>query len=102
MIPLLHSVLRINGRCRRIPRMEIIGEQITSQATSGDKSAIRDLLRHERDRLRYAPVPKAEPDAPRKVVVSLNIGDEETQRRIEERMIEDGIQAARKRVGEEH
>jgi hypothetical protein len=32
--------------------------------------------------------------------VSLNIGDEETQRRIEERMIEDGIQAARKKVGE--
>jgi hypothetical protein len=95
------QTVRINGRCRRIPRMEIIGEQITSQATSGDKSAIRDLLRHERDRLRYAPVPKADPDGPRKVVVSLNIGDEETQRRIEERMIEDGIQAARKKVGEE-
>jgi hypothetical protein len=56
-------------------------------------------------------VPKADPDAPRKVVVSLNIGDEETQRRIEARMIEDGIearmiedgiQAARKKVGEEH
>jgi hypothetical protein len=32
------------------------------------------------------------------VVVSLNIGDEEMQRRIEERMVEDGIQAARKKV----
>jgi hypothetical protein len=60
------QTVRINGRCRRIPRMEIIGEQITAQATSGDKSAIRDLLRHERDRLRYAPVPKAEPDARRR------------------------------------
>ncbi len=56
------QTVRINGRRRRIPRMEIIGEQIAAQATSGD---------------------------------------EETQRRIEERMIEDGIQAARRKVGEE-
>jgi hypothetical protein len=88
----------VNGRCKRLTRATIISEQLTMRATKGDAEAIRDILRHERERLRYATAQPPEPEQRRKVVVALNLGDEDVPRRIEERMIEDGVKAVRAKL----
>ena len=88
----------VNGRRQRLTRCEIISEKLTIRATTGDAEATRDILRYERERLRYAPAQPPEPEQRRKVVVTLNLGDEEVTRRIQERMIEDGVKAAREKL----
>ena len=88
----------VNGRCKRLSRCEIISEKLTIRATNGEAEAIRHILRYERERLRYAPAQPPEPEQRRKVIVTLNLGDEEVTRRIQERMIEDGVKAAREKL----
>jgi Family of unknown function (DUF5681) len=96
------QTVMVNGKRKRLTRLTIITEQLIARAASGDAAAMRELMRYERDRARRVPVQQPDPGQQRKVVVTLDLGDEETRRKIEEREIEEGLKAAReKRESEE-
>lgn len=65
-------------------------EALLGKAMQGDLAAARELLRYT---MYIDKFDKQYPEeqAERQVVVTLNLGDEETTRRIEERMIEYGV-----------
>ncbi len=95
------QVVMVNGKRKRLSRMTIISEQLTTRASSGDVAATKEVLRFERDRARRAPAQQPDPGQPRKVVVTLDLGDEETRRKIEEREIELALKATQEKLERE-
>ena len=71
-------------------RLEVVLEALLGKAMQGDLAAARELLRYTTHIDKFDKQ-YPEEQAERQVVVTLNLGDEETTRRIEERMIEDGV-----------
>lgn len=80
----------VDGKRRSMPRIQIILESLLGSAMQGDPAARKEILR-------MAPVidkfDKLYPEehGEKTVVVTLNLGDDETTQRIEERMIEEGV-----------
>ena len=88
------QVVTVGGKRRRMTRLEIVAERLIASATQGDPAAIRNVLRQatliDKFEKQYP-----EEQVEREVVVTLNLGDDETTRRIEERMIEEGVRKRR-------
>lgn len=84
------QVVKVAGKSVRMTRIEVVLEALLGKAMQGDLAAARELLRYT---MYIDKFDKQYPEeqAERQVVVTLNLGDEETTRRIEERMIEDGV-----------
>jgi Family of unknown function (DUF5681) len=95
------QTVMVNGKRKRLTRLSIISEQLIARAASGDAAAMRELMRYARDRARRVSVQQPDLDEVREVEVTLNLGDEETRRKIEERQIEEGLKAARANLATE-
>lgn len=80
----------IDGKRRRMSRFEIMLEGLAGRAMQGDESARKEVIRMASQIDKFDKLYPEEQEE-RKVVVTLNLGDDEITRRIEERMIEDGI-----------
>lgn len=95
------QAVMVNGKRKLMTRRAIISEQLTARAASGEAAALRELMRYARDRARRVSVQQPDLDEVREVEVTLNLGDEETRRKIEERQIEEGLKAARAKLAAE-
>jgi hypothetical protein len=88
------QLVTIDGKQRRMSRIDIIAEELSITAMRGDKEARREALRQVQiiDKLTLL-----EPDEPkvREVEVYLKIGDEKVTRRIIEREEEQAAEQAR-------
>ena len=80
----------IDDKRRRMTRFEIMPEGLSGSAMQGDESAGKEVIRMASQIDKFD---KQYPEEPgeRTVVVTLNLGDDETTQRIEERMIEEGV-----------
>ena len=84
------QVVTVGGKRRHMTRLEIVAERLLGNAAQGDPGAIREVLRlvpliDKFDKL------YPEEQGEKTVVVTLSLGDDETTRRIEERMIDEGV-----------
>ncbi len=88
------QTVTIDGKQRRMSRIDIIAEELTITAMRGDKEARREALRQVQmiDKMTLL-----EPDEPkvREVQVHLKIGDEVVAKRIIEREEENAAERAR-------
>lgn len=80
----------IDGKRRRMTRFEIMLEGLSGSAMQGDEAARKEVIRMA-SQIDKFDKQYPEEQAERKVEVTLNLGDDEITRRIEERMIEDGV-----------
>lgn len=85
----------IDGKRKRMSRLEIISERMVVNAAKGDLNARQEILKMEQFRAKLESQTARKSDASQVVDVHLKIGDEATTRRIIEREEEQAAERAR-------
>jgi len=85
------QTVMIDGKRKRMSRLEIVAEQITLDAAKGDLEAQRELIKIHQFHTKLERKSPRQGAAEQIVDVHLKIGDETIERRVEEFLIEERI-----------
>ena len=89
------QTVMIDGKRKRMSRLEIMAERITLDAAKGDLEAQRELIKIHQFHTRLDRQYPRCGDSEQIVDVHLKIGDEKVERQVEERLIEERIKELR-------
>lgn len=85
------QTVMIDGKRKRMSRLEIMAERITLDAAKGDLEAQRELIRIHQFHTKLERQSPRQGAAEQIVDVHLKIGDEKTERKVEQLLIEERI-----------
>ncbi len=86
---LKRQTVMIDGKRKRMSRLEIVAESITLGAAKGDLGTLRELIKIQQFQTKLDRQFPQQSDEEPEIIVTLQLGDEKIARRIRERCIEE-------------